>query len=64
VPVAQAIDRGKSLLLVGLNRKIGSALTLSATVDSVAVRGIFVTRNGIVVRGIAAGQAGVVVRQR
>ena len=64
VSVGPAIERGKSLLLVGLNRKIGSAMTLSATVDSVAVRGLFVTRNGIVVRGIAAGQAGVVVRQR
>lgn len=64
VPVAPAIDRGKSLLLAGLNRKIGSAMTLSATVDSVAVRGLFVTRNGIVVRGLATGQAGVVVRQR
>ena len=64
VPVAQAIERGKSLLLAGLNRKVGSAMTLSATVDSVAVRGIFVTRSGIVVRGLAAGQAGVVVRQR
>ena len=64
VPVAEALERGKSLLLVGLNRKIGSAMTLSATVDSVEVRGLFVTRNGIVVRGIAAGQAGVIVRQR
>ena len=63
-PVGEAIERGKSLLLVGLNRKVGSAMTLSATVDSVAVRGLFVTRNGIVVRGIAAGQAGVVVRQK
>jgi len=64
VPVGPAIEQGKSLLLAGLNRKIGSAMTLSATVDSVAVRGLFVTRNGIVVRGLATGQAGVVVRQR
>jgi hypothetical protein len=64
VAVAPAIERGKSLLLLGLNRKIGSAMTLFATVDSVAVRGLFVTRSGIVVRGVAAGQAGVVVRQR
>jgi hypothetical protein len=63
-PVGEAIERGKSLLLVGLNRKVGSAMTLSATVDSVAVKGLFVTRNGIVVRGIATGQAGVVVRQK
>jgi hypothetical protein len=64
VPVGPAIERGKKLLLLGLNRKIGSAMTLSATVDSVAVKGVFVTRSGIVVRGIARGQAGVVVRQR
>jgi len=64
VAVAPAIERGKSLLLAGLNRQVGSAMTLSATVDSVAVSGLFVTRNGIVVRGIATGQAGVVVRQR
>ena len=63
VPVAPALDRGKGLLLQGLNRKIGSALTLSGTVDSVAVRGLYVTRAGIVVRAEAKGQAGVAVKQ-
>ena len=63
VPVAPALDRGKDLLLQGLNRKIGSALTLSGTVDTVAVRGIYVTRAGIVVRAEARGQAGVAVKQ-
>jgi hypothetical protein len=63
VPVAPALDRGKGLVLQGLNRKIGSALTLSGTVDSVAVRGLYVTRAGIVVRAEAKGQAGVAVKQ-
>ena len=64
VPVAPVLARGKDLLLQGLNRKIGDALTLSATVDSVAVRGLFVTRAGIVVRAEASGQAAVAVRQK
>jgi hypothetical protein len=59
-----ALDRGKELLLVGLNRTIGDALTLGATVDSVAVRGLYVTKNGLIVRGEARGQAHVAVRQR
>ena len=37
-----AIDRGRALLLAGLNRKVGDAMTLRATVDSVAVRGLYV----------------------
>jgi hypothetical protein len=64
VPVTDALDTGKKLLLNGLNRKIGDALTLSATVDSVAVRGLYVTRSGIIVRAEALGQAGVAVKQR
>jgi len=36
---APALARGRELLLDGLNRKLGDAVTLSATVDSVAVRG-------------------------
>ena len=64
VPVADALGTGKQLLLSGLNRKIGDALTLSATVDSVAVKGLFVTRAGIIVRTEALGQAGVAVKQR
>ncbi len=64
VPVAPTLDRAKDLLLQGLNRKIGDVLTLSATVDTVAVRGVYVTRAGIVVRAEATGQAGVAVRQR
>ena len=64
VPVTDALDTGKKLLLNGLNRKIGDALTLSATVDSVAVRGLYVTRAGIIVRAEALGQAGVAVKQR
>jgi len=64
VPVTDALEAGKKLLLNGLNRKIGDALTLSATVDSVAVRGLYVTRAGIIVRAEALGQAGVAVKQR
>lgn len=64
VPLAPALERGRALLLSGLNRKVGDALTLSATVDSVAVRGVYVTAPGIVVRAGATGQARVSVRQR
>ncbi|HEV8497853.1 MAG TPA: DUF4403 family protein [Gemmatimonadaceae bacterium] len=64
VPVTEALETGKKLLLNGLNRKIGDALTLSATVDSVAVKGLFVTRAGIIVRAEALGQAAVAVKQK
>jgi hypothetical protein len=63
ISTAPALARGRSLLLEGLNRKIGSALTLSATVDSVAVLGLFVTRDGLVVRAEAHGRAFVSVKQ-
>jgi len=62
--VSEAIDKGKEMLLIGLNRKIGDAMTLGATVDSVAVKGLFVTKNGLIVRGEATGQARVAVHQR
>ncbi|MEP6618388.1 MAG: DUF4403 family protein [bacterium] len=64
VPAAPALDRGRALLLEGLNRKIGDAVTLSATVDSIGVRGLFVTRDGLLLRGEATGRAGVSVQQR
>lgn len=63
VPVGPVLDRGRQLLLAGLNRQIGSALTLSATVDSVAVRGLYVTTPGILVRAEATGRANVSVQQ-
>ncbi|CAN5386320.1 DUF4403 family protein [soil metagenome] len=63
IGAAPVLARGKSLLLEGLNRKIGDALTMTATVDSVAVLGLFVTRDGLVVRAEARGQAGVSVKQ-
>lgn len=63
VPVAPVLDRGRALLLSGLNRKIGDALTLSATVDSVAVHGIYVTTPGLVVQAGASGHARASVRQ-
>ena len=63
IATAPALTRGKSLLLEGLNRKIGDALTMVATVDSVAVLGLFVTRDGLVVRAEAHGRAFVSVKQ-
>lgn len=62
-PVQEALEKGRALLLAGLNRRIGDAVTLSATVDRVAVKGLFVTRDAVVVRGEATGQAAVAVKQ-
>lgn len=64
VPVQPALAKGRELLLSGLNRKLGDAVTLSATVDSVAVKGLYVTRDALVVRAEATGQAGFAVKQR
>ena len=58
------MERGKSLLENGLNRTIGDVMTLSATVDSVAVIGIRVAPNGLMVRAGASGNARVSVRQK
>jgi len=63
VPAAAVLDRGRQLLLAGLNRKVGDAVTLAATVDTVAVRGVYVTTSGLLVRAEASGSANVVVRQ-
>jgi hypothetical protein len=64
VPVQPALDKGRELLLNGLNRKLGDAVTMSATVDSVAVKGLYVTRDALVVRAEATGQARFTVKQR
>jgi hypothetical protein len=64
IPVEPALERGRAMLLGGLNRKIGDALTLSATVDTVAVRGVFVTRAGLIVRAEATGRAAATVAPR
>jgi hypothetical protein len=64
VPIDPALERGRALLTEGLNRKIGDVLTLSATVDSVALRGLYITRAGLVVRAEARGHAGVKARPR
>ena len=64
LPVDSVLTRGRELLTAALNRKIGDALTLSASVDSVALRGVFVTRSALVVRAVATGTAAVAVRQR
>jgi hypothetical protein len=64
VPVAPVIDRGRTLLVNGLNRTIGGVLTIKATVDSVDVRALYVTTPGLVVRASASGTARVLVRQK
>jgi hypothetical protein len=61
IPVKPALDRGRALLVAGLNRTIGGAIRLSARVDSVAVRDLYVRRPGIVVRAAARGKAKVAV---
>jgi hypothetical protein len=61
-PATPALARGRELLLEGLNRKLGDAVTLSATVDTVAVRSLFVTRDGLVVRAEATGHAAMTVQ--
>lgn len=64
IPVAPVLDQGKELLTAGLNRTIGTSLTLTATVDSVAVHGLFVRRPGIFVRAGAKGTAKVAVLRK
>ncbi|MDB4877862.1 MAG: hypothetical protein JWM41_4308 [Gemmatimonadetes bacterium] len=64
VPVAPVLDRGKSLLVNGLNRTIGGVMTLSAKVDSVSVVGLRVTKPGLLVNAGAWGRARVTVRQK
>ena len=63
IAVDSVLIRGRELLTSGLNRQMGDA-TLRASVNSVAMRGLFVTRAGIVVRGEATGTASVSMRQR
>ena len=62
VGVAPVLARGRALLTSGLNRTLGGAVTLAATVDSVAVRGVYVTDSAIVVGGCGGGDARVAVR--
>jgi len=64
VPVVSVMERGKSLLESGLNRTIGDVMTLSATVDSVAVISIGVAPTGLMVRAGASGSARVSVKQK
>jgi len=64
VPVQPALAKGRALLTSGLNRKLGDAVTLGADVDSVAVKGLYVTRDGLVVRAEALGRARVSVKQQ
>ena len=62
VSAEPALAKGRALLLAGLNRQIGDALTLRAVVDTVGVTGLYVTRSGIVVRADASGTASVAVK--
>ena len=64
VPEGPVLDRGRTLLMAGLNRKIGDAMTLRAVTDSVAVRGLYVTAAGLVIRAQASGHATVSVKER
>lgn len=56
-PAAPVLERGKALLMKGLNRHVGDQMTLSATVDSVAVTGLYVTPLGLVIRATGWGTA-------
>jgi uncharacterized protein DUF4403 len=62
VSAQPALAKGRALLLAGLNRQIGDALTLRARVDTVGVTGLYVTRSGIIVRADARGSASVAVK--
>src|SRR5436190_22320741 len=64
VPVQPALQKGRALPTRGLNRKLGDAVTLAADVDSVAVKGLYVTRDGLLVRAEAMGRARVSVKPR
>jgi hypothetical protein len=61
-PADAALEKGRELLRAALNRKVGDAMTLNASVQRVTVRGLFVARTGIIVRGEAVGKAAVAVR--
>lgn len=61
LPVDGALERGRALLLGGLNRRIGSAVVLQATVGSLGLRALYATRGGLVVRAEATGDATVAV---
>jgi hypothetical protein len=63
IGVDTALGKGRELLASGLNRKMGDA-TLSAQVNTVAMRGLFVTRAGLIVRGEATGNASITMRPR
>ena len=59
-----AMDQARALILKGLNRKVGTAVTLSASVGSVALQAIYLTRRAIVVRAEVSGQGAVAVATR
>ncbi|HYV99404.1 MAG TPA: DUF4403 family protein [Gemmatimonadaceae bacterium] len=62
VPLAPILERGRSVVLKGLNRKIKNVITLTGTVDSVKVVGLYTTPRGLVVRGGMTGTAAVSIK--
>ncbi len=62
LPVDPALERGRQLLLSGLNRRIGSAVVLQATVGALTLRALYATRGGLIVRAEATGAAQVAVQ--
>lgn len=64
VPVTAELERGRALLMSGLNRTIAGTMTLAATVDSIDVRGLYVTRAGLVIHAGASGNASVSIKRK
>ncbi len=61
LPVAPILTQGDRLIEQGINRTIGGVLTLAATVDSLVVRGVYVTPSGLIVSALVSGQGHVAV---
>ncbi len=61
LPVDPALERGRQLLLAGLNRRIGRSILIEATVGSLALRALYATRGGLIVRAEATGDAQVAI---
>jgi hypothetical protein len=64
LPIEPIKDQGKELVLKGLNRNIKDQVTLTGTVDSVAVLALFVRERGLLVRASADGDARVGVKPK
>jgi len=64
LPIEPIRDQGKELVLKGHNRSIKDQVTLTGTVDSVAVLALFVRQRGLLVRASADGDARVGVKPK